>query len=98
MSVPSSELAPPAPFLYSECVPPPQPKGVVGQHSLAGEGPGGTNSDDWRKSLALCLLCGVPLGTKGGGGGRGQHLLAGEGAGGSQSGRLEGKHGTLYTL
>jgi hypothetical protein len=26
--------------------------------SPAGEGWGSPNSDDWRKSLALCLLCG----------------------------------------
>jgi hypothetical protein len=31
-----------------------------GQHSLAGEGKVGANSDDWRKSFALCLLCAVP--------------------------------------
>jgi hypothetical protein len=28
-----------------------------GQNSLAGERVGGANSDDWRESLALCLLC-----------------------------------------
>jgi hypothetical protein len=28
-----------------------------GQHSLACEWAGGANSDDWRESLALCLLC-----------------------------------------
>jgi hypothetical protein len=27
-----------------------------GQASLAGEGAGGANSDDWRESLALCVL------------------------------------------
>jgi hypothetical protein len=27
------------------------------QHSLAGEEAVGANSDDWRESLALCLLC-----------------------------------------
>jgi hypothetical protein len=35
--------------------PPPEPKG--GQHSTEGEGVGGSNSEDWRESLALCLLC-----------------------------------------
>jgi hypothetical protein len=30
-----------------------------GQHSLAGEGAGRADSDDWRESLALCLLCDV---------------------------------------
>jgi hypothetical protein len=29
------------------------------QHSLAGEGSRGANSDDWRDSLALCVLCGL---------------------------------------
>ncbi len=38
----------------SECVPPFNLRG--GQHSPAGEGMGGPNSDDWRESLALCLL------------------------------------------
>jgi hypothetical protein len=28
-------------------------------HSPAGEGLAETNSDNWRKSLALCLLCGL---------------------------------------
>ncbi len=37
--------------------PPPQAKGGRA-HSPAGEGWGSPNSDDWRKSLALCLLCG----------------------------------------
>jgi hypothetical protein len=36
---------------------PPGTKG--GTLSAAGEGEGGPNSDDWRKSLALCLLCAV---------------------------------------
>jgi hypothetical protein len=44
---PFVELAPPAPSPASECVPP----------LLAGEGAGGANSDDWRESLALCILC-----------------------------------------
>jgi hypothetical protein len=30
-----------------------------GAHSPGGEGVGGPNSDDWRKSLALCLLCAI---------------------------------------
>ncbi len=39
----------------------PLPRGTKGegQHSLAGEEAGGANSDDWRESLALCLLCGA---------------------------------------
>jgi hypothetical protein len=42
----------------SDCAPPPQAKGGRA-HSPAGEGWGSPNSDDWRKSLALCLLCGT---------------------------------------
>jgi hypothetical protein len=32
-----------------------------GAHSLVGEKVGGPYSDDWRKSLALCLLCDFDL-------------------------------------
>jgi hypothetical protein len=42
--------------------PPPHPQASVSppqQHSLAGEGAGGANSDDWRECLALCILCGL---------------------------------------
>jgi hypothetical protein len=46
----------PTPSLASECAPPPQAKGGRA-HSPAGEGWGSPNSDDWRKSLSLCLLC-----------------------------------------
>ncbi len=45
----------PNPSLASECAPPPRPKGERA-HSPAAEVVG--ESDDWRKSLALCLLCG----------------------------------------
>jgi hypothetical protein len=31
--------------------------GGGGQHSLAGEEAGGPNSDEWRESLALCIIC-----------------------------------------
>ncbi len=34
------------------------PRTKGGTHSLTGEGVGGPNSDDWRKSQAFCLLCG----------------------------------------
>ncbi len=53
VSVPSSELAPPQLLPASECAPPfPEPGGPH-----LGEGEGGANSDDWRKSLALSILC-----------------------------------------
>jgi hypothetical protein len=41
--------------LASECTPPPRTWG--GTHSPAVRGWWSLNSDDWRKSLALCLLC-----------------------------------------
>ncbi len=54
MSVPSSKLAPPPP-LPPATVP---PAGTKGRATLAcGWGGGGANSDDWRESLALCILC-----------------------------------------
>ncbi len=40
-----------------ECPPPPEPKGVGDHTRLRARGRGSPNSDDWRKSLALCLLC-----------------------------------------
>jgi hypothetical protein len=47
----------PTPSLASECAPPPRTKG--GRHTrLRVRGWGSSNSDDWRKSLALCLLWG----------------------------------------
>ncbi len=58
-SVSSPELGPPPP-LASKCFPPPGTKGET--HSPAGgDVGGGPNSDDWRKSLAFCLLllCGT---------------------------------------
>ena len=46
------------PSLYLEPPPPRNQREGGGQaHSPAGEGWGSPNSDDWRKSLALCLLC-----------------------------------------
>jgi hypothetical protein len=36
---------------------PPEPKGGGGHTRLRVGGWGSPNSDDWRKSLALCLLC-----------------------------------------
>ncbi len=59
MYVPSSELGlpkPPAPL--SECAPSPSPEPKSGgAHSPTGGGLWSPNSDYWRKSLALCLLC-----------------------------------------
>ncbi len=56
MSVPSSGLGPPTrtPLPQWVCFncPPPHPEPRRGA-----EGVGGPNSDDWRKSLALCLHC-----------------------------------------
>ncbi len=47
----------PNPFPASVVAPPPpEPKGGEA-HSPAGGGWESLNSDDWRKSLALCLLC-----------------------------------------
>jgi hypothetical protein len=54
---PRPNCDPSNPTSASECVLPPEPK-EEGTHSPAGEGVGeGSNSDDWIKSLALCLLC-----------------------------------------
>jgi hypothetical protein len=51
----------PPPLLPLASVPPPpQPKGR-GAHLPAGEGWGYPDSDDWIKSLSICLLCGRPL-------------------------------------
>ncbi len=36
--------------------PPTDPKGGKEQYSFADEGGGGPNSDDWKESLALCIL------------------------------------------
>jgi hypothetical protein len=49
----------PTPFLANECAsPPPEPKSKRGGHTrLRVRGWGSPNSDDWRKGLALCLLC-----------------------------------------
>jgi hypothetical protein len=48
-SVPSSELATPAPSPISECCPPCLVPG--GTHSFAGEGTGGANSDEGTNTL-----------------------------------------------
>jgi hypothetical protein len=54
---PSSELGLSHPFSrHGECAPPPELKGGGGIRLWA-RGRGSPNSDDRRKSLALCLLC-----------------------------------------
>jgi hypothetical protein len=55
LHVPLSELGHPTPSPASECVSPLGPKWGE-QHSLAGEGVGGRNSDDCTESLAFCIL------------------------------------------
>ncbi len=57
MYVPSSELGLPNPSPARKCALPPGPKGGGGHTRLRLRGWGSPNSDDWRKSLALCLLC-----------------------------------------
>ncbi len=47
----------PTPSLASECAPPPGTKRGGGHTRLRVRGWGSPNSDDWRKSLVLCLLC-----------------------------------------
>ncbi len=62
--VPSSELGPSQPLSRQRVCPSPQNRGGGGHmHSPAVVGLGESQFDDWRKSLALCLLCG-----QGGGG------------------------------
>jgi hypothetical protein len=49
----------PNPSLARKCAPPPRTGGGGGEHTrLLVRGWGTPNSDDWRKGLALCLLCG----------------------------------------
>ncbi len=74
MYVLSSELGPPTPLPQKSVSPPrnqsggkhsPAGEGGAGgpnstvTKASAGEEVGGPNSEDWRKSLALCLLCAV---------------------------------------
>jgi hypothetical protein len=53
VSVPSSKLGP-FPTPPEASVSPPWTQRVEEQHSLASEGMGGPNSDDWNESQALC--------------------------------------------
>jgi hypothetical protein len=61
VSVPSQELGLPHPLSRKRvCTPPPQTK--EGEHTHQGVRRWGRpNSDDMRKSLALCLLCAVTM-------------------------------------
>ncbi len=61
MSFPSSELGPPPLPLLQASVQPYPLKRRGGTHSTTCEGRGSPNSDDWRKSPALCLLCAPTL-------------------------------------
>jgi hypothetical protein len=59
---PSSELGLPQPLSRKRVcpLPPAGPKGGGGGHTrLRLRGVGSPISDDWKKSLALCLLCGI---------------------------------------
>ncbi len=47
----------PTPYLASACAPPTGTKEGGGHTRLRVRGWGSPNSDDWRKSLELCLLC-----------------------------------------
>jgi hypothetical protein len=51
----SSDLAPPSP-LPLVCVPPQDPKGGGGTHSLLGKGVVGANSDEGTDTMVLCIL------------------------------------------
>ncbi len=55
----------PTPSPVSECAPQSWQKGGGGQARLRVRGWGRPNSNDWRKSLALCLLCGLTLPVEG---------------------------------
>ncbi len=50
-------LGTPDPFSRKRVWPSPQNQRGGGAHRPAGEGVGSPISDDWRKSLAICLLC-----------------------------------------
>jgi hypothetical protein len=59
---PFVRIGSPRPLSRQRVCPPPQNQRVGGgQHSLAGEGAGGADSDDWRESLALCILCDLQI-------------------------------------
>jgi hypothetical protein len=49
-------LVPPTPPPQASVSPPLELKGGGEEHSLPGEGLRGPNSDDWKESLALCIL------------------------------------------
>jgi hypothetical protein len=55
---PRRNWVPPPPLPQASVLPPWTKGGRGEQHSLAGEGVGGPNSDDWLESVALSILCG----------------------------------------
>ncbi len=63
----------PIPLSRKRVCPPPEPKGGGDTFACRWGAGGGPNSDDWRKSLVLCLLSAAKLGT---------HSPVGEGRGG----------------
>jgi hypothetical protein len=58
VSVPSLELRTPHPLSRRRVCFPPEPKGRV-HTCLRVRGWGSPNSDDWRESFVLCLLCAI---------------------------------------
>jgi hypothetical protein len=56
-SMNTSSLVLPAPSRPSECVSPLGPKGGRSNGPLRVMEYGGPNSDDWKESLVLCILC-----------------------------------------
>jgi hypothetical protein len=53
------QIGTPPPLLLQASVSPPQQKGGHIRLRVRGVGgAGGSQSDDWRKNIALCLLCG----------------------------------------
>jgi hypothetical protein len=58
VKIESIEMGPRTPSPASDCVSNPlEPRRE--QHTLAGEGVGGPNSDDWIEILSLCIVCGT---------------------------------------
>jgi hypothetical protein len=84
--VPSSESRLSQPLSRQRVCPPPHNRGGGGYTRLRVRGWGSPNSDDWRKSLALCDW--PPIWTDpGGAAAHGEHQVQGEGGG------QPGRHG-----